>query len=159
MKIPKGYSESVNWRRTDNTMAKSKSTKGQTMIYKTYTLNQRSKIVGSTKNRWTPVLRKSRQFLLNSFICLQSNNEIRKWGKNTNNTMPNNSNINRKIINRYFKHTSTWTFLLVSWVNSAWVKWERYSGRNCLPLWSAWVHFRFLRGPYYTIFSFRWYVL
>jgi len=27
----------VRWRRTDNTMAKRKSTKGQTMIYKTYT--------------------------------------------------------------------------------------------------------------------------
>jgi len=32
----KGYSESVNRRRTDNTMAKRKSTKGQTTIYKTY---------------------------------------------------------------------------------------------------------------------------
>ena len=29
MKIPKGYSESVIQRRTDNTMAKTKSTKGQ----------------------------------------------------------------------------------------------------------------------------------
>ena len=36
LKIPKRYSESVN-RRTDNTMAKRKSTKGQTTIYKTYT--------------------------------------------------------------------------------------------------------------------------
>jgi len=35
LKIPKGQSESVN-RRTDNTMAKSKSTKGQTTINKTY---------------------------------------------------------------------------------------------------------------------------
>jgi len=30
LKIPKGQSESVNRRRTDNTMAKRKSTKGQT---------------------------------------------------------------------------------------------------------------------------------
>ena len=30
LKIPKGYSESVYRRRTDNTMAKRKSTKGQT---------------------------------------------------------------------------------------------------------------------------------
>jgi len=31
----KGQSESVNRRRTDNTMTKRKRTKGQTMIYKT----------------------------------------------------------------------------------------------------------------------------
>jgi hypothetical protein len=37
LKIPKGLSESVYRRRTDNTMAKRKSTKGQTTIYKTYT--------------------------------------------------------------------------------------------------------------------------
>jgi hypothetical protein len=36
LKIPKGQSESL-YRRTDNTMAKRKSTKGQTTIYKTYT--------------------------------------------------------------------------------------------------------------------------
>ena len=36
LKIPKGKSESVHRRRTDNTMAKRKSTKGQTTIYKTY---------------------------------------------------------------------------------------------------------------------------
>jgi len=36
LKIPKGNSESVN-RRTDNTMAKRKSTKGQITIYKTCT--------------------------------------------------------------------------------------------------------------------------
>jgi hypothetical protein len=36
LKKPKGKSESVN-RRTDNTMAKRKSTKGQTTIHKTYT--------------------------------------------------------------------------------------------------------------------------
>jgi len=37
LKIPKGQSESVyRRRRTDNTMAKRKSTKGQTTINKTY---------------------------------------------------------------------------------------------------------------------------
>jgi hypothetical protein len=36
LKIPKGQSESVYRRRTDNTMAKRKSTKGQTTIYKAY---------------------------------------------------------------------------------------------------------------------------
>jgi hypothetical protein len=35
LKIPKGQSETV-YRRTDNTMAKRKSTKGQTTIDKTY---------------------------------------------------------------------------------------------------------------------------
>jgi len=35
LKIPKGQSKSVNRRRTDNTMAKRKSTKGKTMINKT----------------------------------------------------------------------------------------------------------------------------
>ena len=35
LKIPKGQSESVYRRRTENTMAKRKSTKGQTTIYKT----------------------------------------------------------------------------------------------------------------------------
>jgi hypothetical protein len=34
--IPKGQSESVYRRRTDNTMAKRKRAKGQTTIYKTY---------------------------------------------------------------------------------------------------------------------------
>jgi hypothetical protein len=37
LKIPKGQSESEYRRRTDNTMAKRKNTKGQTTIYKTYT--------------------------------------------------------------------------------------------------------------------------
>ena len=37
LKIPKGQSESVIRRRTDNVMAKRKRAKGQTMIYKTYT--------------------------------------------------------------------------------------------------------------------------
>jgi hypothetical protein len=36
LKIPKGQSESVYGRRKDNTMAKRKSKKGQTTIYKTY---------------------------------------------------------------------------------------------------------------------------
>ena len=36
LKIPKGQSESVYRRRTDNTMAKRKGTKGQTTIEKTY---------------------------------------------------------------------------------------------------------------------------
>jgi hypothetical protein len=36
LKISKGYSESGNRKRTDNTMAKGKRTKGQTTIYKTY---------------------------------------------------------------------------------------------------------------------------
>ena len=36
LKIPKGQWETVYRRRTDNTMAKRKSTKGQTMIDKTY---------------------------------------------------------------------------------------------------------------------------
>jgi hypothetical protein len=39
LKIPKGLSESVYGIRTDETMAKRKSTKGQTRIYKTYTYN------------------------------------------------------------------------------------------------------------------------
>ena len=37
LKILKGQSESVYRRRTDNTMSKRKSRKGQTIIYKTYT--------------------------------------------------------------------------------------------------------------------------
>ena len=36
LKIPKGQSESVYQRRTDNTIAKRKSTKGQTTINRTY---------------------------------------------------------------------------------------------------------------------------
>ena len=39
LKIPKGQSESVYRRRTDNTMAKRKSTKGQTTAHKTYIYN------------------------------------------------------------------------------------------------------------------------
>jgi hypothetical protein len=37
LKIPKGQSEYVYRRRTDNKKAKRKGTKGQTTIYKTYT--------------------------------------------------------------------------------------------------------------------------
>jgi len=37
LKIPKGQSESVYRRSTDNTMTKRKTTKGQTTIYNTYT--------------------------------------------------------------------------------------------------------------------------
>jgi len=37
LKLPTRKSVSVNRRRTDNAMAKGKSTKGQTTIYKTYT--------------------------------------------------------------------------------------------------------------------------
>jgi len=36
LKTPKGYSETVYRRRTDNAMAKRKSTKGQTTIDKAY---------------------------------------------------------------------------------------------------------------------------
>jgi len=36
LKIAKGQAESIYRRRTDNSMAKRKSTKGQTTIYKTY---------------------------------------------------------------------------------------------------------------------------
>jgi len=36
LKISKGQSETVYWRRTDNTMAKRKRTKGQTTIDNTY---------------------------------------------------------------------------------------------------------------------------
>jgi hypothetical protein len=37
LRIPKGYSESINKKKADNTMAKRKITKGQTTIHKTYT--------------------------------------------------------------------------------------------------------------------------
>jgi hypothetical protein len=42
LKIPKGSSEAVNSRRTDNAMVKRKQTKDQTMIHKT--LNRKTKI-------------------------------------------------------------------------------------------------------------------
>jgi len=61
----KGEIESVYRRRTDNTMANRKSTKGQTTIYKSYTLNLKSSNTNRTKNRgWTQVLQKGMQFLL-----------------------------------------------------------------------------------------------
>ena len=47
-KIPKGQSESVYRRRTDNTMAKRKSTKEQAAIYKT--LHRKLKIEQREKN-------------------------------------------------------------------------------------------------------------
>jgi len=37
LKTPKGKLESVNRRKTDNTMVTRKRRKGQTMFYKTYT--------------------------------------------------------------------------------------------------------------------------
>jgi sRNA-binding regulator protein Hfq len=55
LKISKRLSEDVNLRRTDNTMAKIKRTKRQTMVYN-YTI--------STKNRRTPVFWEGKQFLL-----------------------------------------------------------------------------------------------
>jgi hypothetical protein len=42
LKIPKRQSESVYLRRTDNTMAKTKSTKGQTTINKTYIYKEKN---------------------------------------------------------------------------------------------------------------------
>jgi len=48
--------KTLHRRRTDNTMAKRKSGKGQTTIHKTYTQNQRSSNTNPTKNRgWTQV--------------------------------------------------------------------------------------------------------
>ena len=48
-------SKSGNWRRADNTMAKRKSTKGQTMIYKTLHRNLKTELHNPTKNRgWSP---------------------------------------------------------------------------------------------------------
>jgi hypothetical protein len=45
-----GYSESGYRRRTDNTMARTKSSKGQTTIYKAYTKNKKSSNTNPTKN-------------------------------------------------------------------------------------------------------------
>jgi hypothetical protein len=46
-------------------MAKGKSTKGQTTIYKTYIKNQRSSKTNPTKDqRLTRMIRKGKQFLL-----------------------------------------------------------------------------------------------
>jgi len=64
-KIPKELSEFVYRRRTDHTISKRKSMKGQTTIYKTYIWNWRSNNTNPTKNwGWTHVLWKGRQFLL-----------------------------------------------------------------------------------------------
>ena len=54
-KIPKGYSETIYRRRSDNATAKRKAIKGQTTIYKTlYTENQRLSNKKLTKDRrWT----------------------------------------------------------------------------------------------------------
>jgi len=57
LKIPKGQSESVYRRWTDNTMAKRKSTKGQTTIYKTSSNTNPTKNRGWTQVLWTLVLR------------------------------------------------------------------------------------------------------
>ena len=46
LKIPQGKSESVNLRKTDNTMANRKGTKEQTTIDKTYTSIYRSSNTG-----------------------------------------------------------------------------------------------------------------
>jgi hypothetical protein len=43
LKIPKEQSESVNRRRTDNTMAKRKSTRGQSTIYNLLTVCGRTR--------------------------------------------------------------------------------------------------------------------
>jgi hypothetical protein len=48
-RYPKGYSEAVNRRWTDNTMTKRKRTKGQTMIYK---ISTRLSNTNPTENRW-----------------------------------------------------------------------------------------------------------
>ena len=48
LKIPKGWPESVNWRRTDNTKVKRKRTNGQTTIYKT--LHRKLIKLSNTKN-------------------------------------------------------------------------------------------------------------
>ena len=50
MKITKGQSESA-YQRTDNTMAKRKSTKEKTTIYKTYISSERSSNTSHTKDR------------------------------------------------------------------------------------------------------------
>ena len=48
--IPKGESESINLKRTDNTMDKRKGTKGQTTIYKTLHIKLRSSYTNPTKD-------------------------------------------------------------------------------------------------------------
>ena len=44
MNISKGLSEFVHRRRTDSTMAKRKSTKGQTTIYKTHAFQTKDRV-------------------------------------------------------------------------------------------------------------------
>jgi hypothetical protein len=66
LKIPKEQSETVYRRRTDNTMAKRKSTKGQTTIDKTYVYKAKDRVTRTPLKTggWTQVLRKGKQFLL-----------------------------------------------------------------------------------------------
>ena len=63
LKIPQGKSESV-YRRTDNTVAKRKSTNGQTTIYKTYAKTQ-DRVTRTPLQ--TRVLWKGKQFLLHQW--------------------------------------------------------------------------------------------
>jgi len=56
LKIPKELSESVNRSSMDNTMAKRRSTKGQTTIYKTYTSTK----YGATRTPLITSFKKSR---------------------------------------------------------------------------------------------------
>jgi hypothetical protein len=66
LKIPKEQSETVYRRRTDNTMAKRKSTKGQTTIDKTYVYKAKDRVTRTPLKTggWIQVLRKGKQFLL-----------------------------------------------------------------------------------------------
>jgi hypothetical protein len=50
LKIPQEQSESVNRRRTENTLAQRKRTNGQTTIYKTYIATQTVEYVISSQN-------------------------------------------------------------------------------------------------------------
>jgi len=56
-KIPKGQSEAVIRRRTDNTMAKRKRSKGHTLVYKTLhrKLEMEQYVLHKTR-RWTQVI-------------------------------------------------------------------------------------------------------
>ena len=62
LKIPKGQSESVYRRRTDNTMAKRKSTKGQTTIKRsaraTNTKCKSLKSIAKGHGHWTYIILK-----------------------------------------------------------------------------------------------------
>jgi len=85
LKIPKGQSESVYRRRTANTMAKRKSTKGQTTIYKTYkTKNQvtRTPLKTGGELRWSRRVSSSTSGTRR--VILVTNPVIhgsREWGK------------------------------------------------------------------------------